>query len=177
MGQYLKHLSGDPLRERLVAHGTEIFRYRRNAPVFTFLTVLSTACAVAAGWIYTSSELRTYLAIGAFSVLLASAVTVAVLVIYWTWFVNVHFLAVTQHELLIGRSYSAWSLSWRGLDLQRMGFYDMDGHPAHGVLRVKLDGSTVRLHLFNPFAYVENLERFMFQVLTRLRDDEASGDG
>jgi hypothetical protein len=168
--QHLKLLSGDPLRERLVAHGTEVFRYRRNAPVFTFLTVLATACGVAAGWVYTASELRTYLGIGAFSVLLAAAVTVAVLVIYWTWFVNVHFLAVTTEELLIGRSYSAWSLSWRALNLKKMGFYNMDGNPTHGVLRVQLDGKAVRLHLFNPFAYVDNLERFMLQVLTRLRD-------
>lgn len=174
MPQHLKLLSGDPLRARLVARDTEVFRYRRNTPVFTFLTVLATACGVAAGWVYTASELRTYLGIGAFSVLLATAVTVAVLVVYWTWFVNVHFLAVTSEELLIGRSYSALSLSWRDLNLQRMGFYDMDGHPAHGVLRVQVGEKTVRLHLFNPFAYVDNLERFMLQVLTRLRDHGAA---
>ena len=87
----LRRLSGDQLRAHLIDSKAEVFRYRRNAPVFTFLTVMAIICGVAAGWGYTH-ELRTYASIGLFSVLLATAITISSLVVYWTWFVNVHFL-------------------------------------------------------------------------------------
>lgn len=162
-------LRGDDL-ERVLAHrGTEIFRYRSNRPGFIFLSTLVMILVGLAVFIY-SDGLTTTLSLAVFSLVVTVALAISSLVAYWTYFARVHFLAVTEQELIVGHRREGLRIAFEDLDLHKLGIEALDGSSTHGILNVHTADSEVPLHLFSPFASLDNLEGFMFQVLTKLTD-------
>jgi hypothetical protein len=162
-------LTGDELASVLSRQGTKVFRYQSNRPGFIFLSVVAAVLVGIATFIHLDG-LGTTLSIVMFSLVVTLALALTTLIGYWTYFARVHFLAVTADELVVGHSRRGYRIPFADLDPHKLGLDQLDSSPTNGILTVQTAKTEVRLHLFNPYAYVENLEGFMFHVLTRLNE-------
>lgn len=106
---------------------------------------------------------------------IAGVIGVATLAYIWRWrkFSQTSFVALDQDFLYIGDNKRAWRVAWGLLDAQSMGFDKLEIGKGNGKLELNVAGQKIDLQLYHPLTHVEDLQGFMFEVLTRFQDPEA----
>lgn len=132
------------------------------------------AGAVGAAWWFGVSTLAGSVGAG---LLALSSLTLLGYIWRWSHFASSHFLAVDEHHLYVGSNRRAWRIAWELLDAQTMGFERLSTSQLDGVLPIEVAGESIDLHLYHPLTHIEDLQGFMFEVLSRIQQGEqASGE-
>jgi hypothetical protein len=167
----VQKLRGDDMDAYLRRHPTVLYRYQPNRPGFIFLMVLASFAGAIGVWMWATGGLTSIpqtLLIGA---LLAVAVSLTVVVGYWTYFTRVHWVAASDRHLLVGKGRHVTAIEWNALDVGNLDFAgSSDGDRFLGVLSLRLGQQRVKLRLFNGFAVLRNLQGFISTLLSHVRE-------
>ncbi len=93
----------------------------------------------------------------------------------WKWHrvATSSFVALDAEHLFVGDRKRAWRISWEMLDPQTMGFDTFSTQSGRGVLMLDVAGQEIPLFLYHPLMHLEDLQGFMIETLTMLKQDEA----
>lgn len=169
----VQKLSGHDMESYLKKHPTVLYRYQANRPGLAFLLVLALIASVSGVIIWLSVGLPTIwhtLGVGS---LILTALVLTGLVSYWAYFPRLHYVAVSDRHLLIGRGREVVAIDWGALNVEALDFNSGGDSPFRGVLSLQLGGERYRLRLFNGFAILRNLEGFISTLLTNVREEVA----
>ncbi|MBA2664720.1 MAG: hypothetical protein H0U74_20705 [Bradymonadaceae bacterium] len=152
----------------------EMFRYELNKYAAGALLGLGVLCLLGAfgTWIFT--RLNASLWATLFVLLMLAGLSFCSMASYWVNFVRDSFVAVSANFLFVGRSERAWKIDWSLLDKRALGLHAMELSPLKGGLVIEVAGQRIKLHLFNAFAYLVDIQTFMLHVLQRLKPHEAA---
>lgn len=138
---------------------------------------LGLACLMAAAGIWYATRFAHTGWTAGFAVAIVLGLTLLSTASYWQSFVREGLIAVSANYLFVGRKDRLWRVDWSLLDRRSMGFEDMALSPLQGFLRMRVAGQQIRVHLFNAFAYLEDVEGLMRHVLEHLpRPELPEGD-
>ena len=170
-------MHGREMDEYLRKHPTVLYRYRPNRPGLVLLLAMA---AVAGGFSVAtllSDGMGGAWYWGTVIVLTAAAAILLGLVLYWAYYIHVHYVATSDRHLILGVGTQVVAIDWAKLDARSLDFgaLDEDGQ-VKGVLRVRLSDYTCRLRLFSRYAVLENLHAFIATMLTRMQGDEELSD-
>lgn len=170
MGEVEK-LRGDDMDAYLRRHPTVLYRYQPNRPGFVFLMVLATLAGAIGVWIWVTAGLATLGHTLAIAALLGTAVSLTLVVGYWTYFTRIHWVATSDRHLLIGKGRHVTAIEWDALDLNDLDFAGERGDDGFlGVLAMRAGEGRVKLRLFNGFAVLRNLQGFISTLLEHVTD-------
>ncbi len=94
-------------------------------------------------------------------------------VVKWHKQAGSSFVALDEEHLFIGDRKRAWRVAWELLDVKSMGFEQFSTQSGQGVLNLNVGGQSIELILYHPLMHLEDLQGFMVDVLTMLKQDEA----
>jgi hypothetical protein len=162
-------LHGPAADEALAEEPTESFGYQMNK--FSVGALVGLGLVVLLGafltWVFTrlDSALFTTLFVG----LMVAGMTLLSYGSYWMNFTRDSFVAVSPTYLFVGRKGRLWRIAWSLLDAKAMGFHDLTMTRMTGFLDLNVAGQHVKVHLFNAFAFLENIEVLMLHILEHLK--------
>jgi hypothetical protein len=155
----------------LKRHPTVLYRYQPNRPGFVFLMVLACFAGAIGVWMWFTGGLTSLVQTLAIAALLGAAVSLTLVVGYWTYFTKVHWVAASDRHLLVGKGRDVTAIEWAALDVRDIDFSGSKGDDRFlGVLSLRLGKDRVKLRLFNGFAVLRNLQGFISTLLERVRE-------
>lgn len=161
------------VRRALVGFEGRAYHYVRNVAgervllVFAGLFLAAAACVV---WMTGAAILPWRIA-----VVVCAVASMALLWFVATWHrrAGSSFVALDQEHLFVGDRKRAWRVAWEMLDVQSMGFDKFSTQSGRGALDLQVGGQQIELILYHPLMHLEDLQGFMVEVLTMLKQDEA----
>lgn len=169
----LRLVHGPEVGLELQQSGVQVHRYVLNMPGLYLMVAIALAAYLTCGVLWFGGFLGELWLKGIFALALVLGIVASLVVSYWKGFGEKRFIAVSPDYLMIGEDATrAWLVAWELLDLQKLGLTDMHVSKAGGRLKIDVAGQTIPVVLFSPFAYLEDPQSFMHEVLTRLGNDE-----
>lgn len=154
----------EALEETAVRH---LFRYELNSATLGVLLVLGGLFFVGAGYLWFGPGLGGTSTAG-FVATLLGGMTFFSMAAFWGNFGNSQFIAISDDFLFVGDDESAWRIHWSLVNRDTLNFDDMTSSRFRGKIHVQAAGQNIEIPLYTPFAYVEDLEGLMFELLQRL---------
>lgn len=174
----LQLLHGSAIQDGLASDSdVEYFRYELNRFGVGALLTLGLLCLLGAfgTWFFTRmGELPWKLAFGA---LIVGGLVLCSMASYWVNFVRDSFVATGSGALWIGGKDRAWRIDWSLLNARTLGLHNLDLSPLKGILPIEVGGQNIKLPLFNAFAYLLDLQNFMFFVLNAIKENGSDRSG
>ncbi len=176
----LQLLHGSAVQNELASDSNvEVFRYEINKFGVGALLTLGLLFLLGAfgTWLMTKlGGLPWKLAFGAMILAGLSLISMAS---YWLNFVRDSFVATGASALWIGGKDRAWKIDWSLLNVRALGLHNLELSPLKGALQIEVGGQSIKLPLFNAFAYLLDIQNFMFFVLNYIKEnhDEVNGEG
>lgn len=168
MAQVQLHHDSDVI-DTLRRDDVEAFGYRVNRLGFSVILVLGGIMLAAAGSIYTTQGLTQPLWTAILGGLVGGGLYLAVNLARWYAFQRTHFVAISSRRLYVGRETRMWSIDWRVLDPDALGLNSMDTSTISGSMTLDVGGQSIDLELYNAYCYLEDIQGFMLEVLTQLK--------
>lgn len=170
-------LHGPAADEALAEEPHEAFSYQMNKAGIGFVVGGGALFLVSAlvTWLFT--RLGGALSTSLFVLFMVLGLTLFSLATHWMNFVRDSFVATSPSYLFVGHKGRVWRISWALLDARTMGFHDMELKTLKGFLDLRVAGQQVKIHLFNAFALLEDIQGLMLQILEHLqpgKEDESS---
>jgi len=175
----LQLLHGSAVQNELGSDSNvEIFRYELNKFGVGALLTLGLLFLLGAFGIWLSTRLAGMPWKLAFGAMILAGVTFCSMASYWINFVRDSFVATTASALWIGGKDRAWKIDWSLLNARALGLHNLELSPLKGVLLIEVGGQNIKLPLFNAFAYLLDIQNFMFFVLNYIKEnhDEVNGE-
>jgi hypothetical protein len=160
------------LKDTLATEGVEVFRYHLNHIGYTLILGVGALMLAAAGYVWWSSALAEPLWQAVFAGLIGGGLLLSIHAAYWYTFANTRFVGVSDDKLIIGRHRKAWMIDWQVLDTQTLGFDQMNATAVRGALDIDVGGQQLKLHLYNAYVFLDDIQAFMYSLLRQLQQDE-----
>ncbi|MFB6263595.1 MAG: hypothetical protein ABEL76_08235 [Bradymonadaceae bacterium] len=156
----------------------EVYRYRMNKPVVAVAAVVALLLFGLAALLVWNEGLAGWQWIATFVWLVSGGVTAVGLCGYWYAFARSRLIGVGPEALYVGREQRAWAIDWELLDAETLGLERMEVSSGRGQLDLTVGGQKIRLHFYNAFVRLEDLQELMYVLLQRVDDDwEGKEDG
>lgn len=147
----------------------EIFGYRINRLGFGTVVGMGLLMLAGAAAIWWQVGLGAAVWTAAFIGLIAGGLFMGAQAAYWYAFAKSHFVATTDDNLYVGRLEKAWAIDWSVLDAEALGFDKLDANTIRGSMQLAIAGEQIKLHLYNAYIFLEDIQAFMFNLLKRLK--------
>ncbi|TVR03656.1 MAG: hypothetical protein EA398_04225 [Deltaproteobacteria bacterium] len=156
--------------------GVRTFRYRINRPGFIFLGILSFFAVLAAALLWRRSGLVLPIHWAGFTVLMAFTSWCTWTISRWTLFAHRHYIGLTDHEVLLGRSRTGLAIPRSRISSHTFGIDRMEKGRVSVSIPIEVEDHHDRIHLFGPFANLEFIEPFMEEMLHDLKRNAEDDD-
>ncbi|WP_158542625.1 hypothetical protein [Lujinxingia litoralis] len=164
-------LSGPAVQQSLHDEpGAQLFRYRLNTLTLGAALGLGLILLLVAALLFFGPGLGGFYTAG-FIASMALGLTLCSVVSYWSNFARKHFVATTDHSLLVGRNDNAWRVDWSLVTRETLDFEGMTLSPTRARLDLRAGGQHIAIPIFTPFVYLGDLEALMLALLERLDID------
>lgn len=164
----LELLAGPAAHRALSDAGATTYRYELNRAGLTMALGLAAVFYAGGGLCYWQTRLAEPGWTVVFVALMFAGVGLTALAAYWHQFANQQLVGVSDSRLFVGNEKALWAIAWDLLDRRTMGFENLQMTRLRGALQMRVAGQEIRLHLFNVFAYIADLEGLMHGVLSHL---------
>jgi hypothetical protein len=162
--------------EALQGGDVDVFRYQLNRLGYTLILAIGGLMLAGAGFIWWQYGFSENLWTAIFAGLVAGGLGLSVHAAYWYAFAGTHFVGVTDDKLLVGREEKAWSIDWSVLDVDALGLQRMNATAAKGMLEVRVGGEEIKIYLYNPYVFLEDIQALMSSLLERLQSQQQAGN-
>ncbi|MFU8804531.1 MAG: hypothetical protein ACNA8W_12025 [Bradymonadaceae bacterium] len=169
-------LHGPEADEVLDAESVEAFNYQINKAGIGFALGGGLIFLLAAFVTWLLTRLDGALATTGFVILMLIGLGLCSLVSHWMTFVKDSFIATSPQYFFVGRKGRVWRISWSILNKRAMGFHEMELSPLKGFLDLKVAGQNVKVHLFNAFAILDDIQGLMLHILEHLKEHDDDED-
>lgn len=156
------------LEDEAVRH---FFRYQLNPATLGLLLIFGGGSFVAAFYLWFWPGLGGSYTVG-FIIAILAGMTFFSMASFWGNFRNKRFIAISDDYLFVGKDEQAWRIHWSLVDRDTLNMDAMKTSRYQGRLYLDTAGQTIEIPLYTPFAFVEDIEGLMFELLQRL---EAEG--
>lgn len=78
---------------------------------------------------------------------------------------------LSRDHLYIGDNQEAWRLGWDILTIENMGFESARSNRLTSALKIELAGQRIPMFLYNPLAFIGDLQGLMGDILFKLQED------
>lgn len=161
-------LSGPAVQQALHDEpGAQLYRYQLNVPILGLALALGLIFLVGAAILFFVTGLGGYYTAG-FVAMIALGLTLCSMVSFGSNFARKHFIATTDDSLLVGRNDNAWRVEWALITRQTLDFAGMTLSPTRAKLDLRTAGQHIEIPIFTPFAFLNDLESLMFEILQRV---------
>ena len=172
----LELISGPEVEKTLRGADVDVFRYVVNKPGLYLFLGIAAAFYGLAGVTWWETQLgKPFWTVTFFSLLLVG-VFFSAIAAYWHQFVNQNVVAASSERLFVGGRQKLWGISWDLLDKESLGFQEMELSRIQGALKIQVGGQTIKLHLFNALAYLQDIEGLIFRLLNHIADQEEASE-
>lgn len=165
-------LSGSAVDQAL--EGTAVrhlFRYDLNPATLGVLLVIGGLSFLAAAYLWFGTGLGGGYTAGFITALIAGS-TFFSMASFWSNFSNSRFIAISDDFLFVGENdEKAWQIHWSLVDRDTLNFDEMKSSRFRGKINLEAAGQNIEIPLYTPFAYIEDLEGLMFELLQRLESE------
>lgn len=168
-------LDENGVNEALQEGDVEVFRYQLNRVGYTIVLLVGGLMLAGAGYIWWGTGLAENFWTAVFAGLTAGGLGLSIHAAYWYAFSSVHFVAVSDQKLVVGRQQKAWAIDWSVLDAEALGFEEMNNTAMRGALDVHVGGQDIKIHLYNAYVFLEDIQGFIFSLLKRLQQKQSAG--
>ena len=169
MSNKLELLSGPAIDAALEAQGATVYRYVVNNAGLYLALGLALVFYIFGGICFWQTGLSGPFSMLAFVALMFSGVGLTAVAAYWHQFATQQLVGISPGYLFVGGPKATWVIAWELLDRRAMGFETMEMTRLRGALQMHVAGQDIRLHLFNPIAYLSGIEPFTAGVLQHLQ--------
>lgn len=179
MGEPVRLIEKEEVLTWIRRDGVRGYRYRPNAPGSWFLIVTGLIALALAAVLAWRSGLALWIHTAGFAVLSAYTLWSFWIVGHWNLFAARNYVGVSEDELLIGRGSRAYVVPRSRLNRETVRVEDMRRGSLTHVLPLEVGTYRADVHLFGPFANMENVQQFIAEVLESLlvTDEESEGEG
>lgn len=168
----LQLLHGSAVQNELASDSNvEVFRYELNKFGVGALLTLGLLFLLAAFGTWLATRLVGLPWKLAFGAMILAGLTFCSMASYWINFVRDSFVATGASGLWIGGKDRAWKIDWSLLNARALGLHNLELSPLKGVLQIEVGGQNIKLPLFNAFAYLLDIQNFMFFVLNYIKEN------
>ncbi|MFP4599023.1 MAG: hypothetical protein ACOC9J_02935 [Persicimonas sp.] len=165
-------LDGKDVIRALKQADVELFHYGLNRIGYTLVVGLGALILAAAGAIWWQTGLDTSLWKAVFGGLMACGILMSIQAAYWYSFANTRFVGISEDKLFVGRKEKAWVIDWDVLDSESLGFDDMKATAVRGELEVNVGGEEFKIHLYNAYIFLDDIQGLTFSLLKRLQQEQ-----
>ncbi len=158
--------------EALQEGDVDVFRYQLNRLGYTLVLAIGGIMLAAAGFLWWQYGFSEDLWTAVFAGLVAGGLGLSVHAAYWYAFSSTHFVGVSDQKLLVGREEKAWSIDWSVLDVEALGLQRMNATAVKGVLEVQVGGEEIKIHLYNAYVFLEDIQALMSRLLEQLQSQQ-----
>jgi len=167
----LELLHGPDIQKILDREDVDVYGYVLNMPALYFIVGLALVFYGLGAYCWWQTHLTHTVWKALFGTAMLLGGALSVLALYWHHFATTRFLAIAEDRLFVGGKERLWSIDWDLLDADKMGFQQMELSRLRGILNIRVGGQDVRLHLFNAFAVLADIQGFMYAVLSKLESN------
>lgn len=162
--------------EALEGSDVDVFRYQLNRLGYTLILAIGGIMLASAGFIWWQYGFSEKMWTAIFAGLIAGGIGISIHAAYWYAFAGTHFVGISDDKLLVGREEKAWSIDWSVLDIEALGLQRMNATAAKGVLEVRVGGEEIKIYLYNPYVFLEDIQALMSSLLERLQSQQQPGN-
>ena len=161
-------LTGGAVEESLEIDGVHrIFRYVLNKPTIGVLLLAGLLFFLAAAVLFFGPGLG-----GGFTAAFLIAIVVGIsffsMASFWGNFTNKTFIAVSEEFLFVGSDERAWRVHWSLVTRESLNMEELQLSRFQGRMVLSAGGQEIDIPLFTPFAYLEDIEALIFEMLKHL---------
>ncbi|GEM_PF-4013464 len=169
------HLLEGPPAEALIRNA-QSYRYAINKPVILIAVAFASFCFAICGFLYLKTPLDEVQMILAFAAALVGGSYFSLRSIYWWSFVSERVVAISDNMFIVGKKDKVWGIDWSILDVDAMGIENMVLSKMGAHFVVKVAGEHIKVPLYGAMYYLEDLEKFMGDVLAHVHVEPNNED-
>lgn len=173
MGNKLELLSGPAVTAAIEQANATVYRYQVNNAGLVVALVIAVVFYAFAGLVFWQTDISEPIWFAAFIGVMFVGMGFTATAAFWHQFATQQLVAVSDERFFVGGPKATWAIAWEFLDAQAMGFETMEMTRLRGALRMHVAGQDIRLHLYNPIAYLADVQGFMHGVLSHLNADDS----
>ncbi len=158
------------VEKTLARDDLEAFSYTLNPLGFGMILLFGGTLLMAVGYIYFQHGFAQPMFNAIMAGLGGAGLAIGINAARWYAFQRTHFVAVSPDKLYVGKEERMWSIDWDVLDAEALGFDSLDVSQMRGSMEIKAGGQKIDVQLYNAFCYLDDIQGFMLELLSRLKD-------
>ncbi len=169
------HLLEGPAAKALLKNAQQ-YNYAINKPVVVIAVSFTSFCLAIAGFLYFKTAMDEIQMIVAFVAAILGAAYFSLRAIYWWSFVSERVIAITDNVFIVGTKEKVWAIDWSILTNETMGIEDMVLSKMGAHFMINVAGENIKVPLYGAMFYLEELEKMMGDVLSRMNVETLDED-